>query len=568
MVSLPKQMESETEGDYEIFRNIPVFDEHVGDDGVNYDKRRLQCIADNNNRRIDDTGDWCPLVPGHTPDEPGQEQPEIIGYAGPFKVAVIGNVDPRHCIFADFRVHRDHAETFRKNPRRSVELWPEENPDDRFFDPIAILGAETPKRPLGMTRYKASASTRKRIRYEMGADVTPVEGGGHNTYIPGTSGKKKKNPQTFNHEGTNMEMALTPEFMAQFMEAVSPVFQAMIDDTVSNLFGNDALEQAEPEAAEPGMEGLTAADPMPDMATPPAPAPPVEGEAPPEMPPAEPAAAMPSADSPAAPSDAPPPEDMPTGAPGEVADDKDKERTPFQKYAHAKIMKFMCADEGEHKADAMEYALKFAADRDEDEAAEMADVYNMGESDDEKSFYAKMKYGMGDGDDPMKTEHPPGQSEGQEHDYGKVPKMDMDYAKKYAKAMAEKNALVNRNAVLEADAAKSNRALKHAKRVAALNLLAEDYAVPEDEIKHVQDMTDVQFDAHVARIPVTYQKMKGPNLASEAHVPDNRPADTKADAISVKARAAVDKYSKLEKRRIPFMEAFKKIEADGEYASP
>lgn len=555
-------MESETEGDYEIFRNVPVFDEHTGDDGVVYDKQRLQKIADNNNRRIDDTGDWCPLVPGHTPDEPGQEQPEIIGYAGPFKVSIIGKVDPRHCIFADFRVHRDHAETFRKNPRRSVELWPEENPDDRFFDPIAILGAETPKRPLGMTRYKATTSTRKRIRYEMGADVTPVEAGGGNTYIPGTTGKKKKNPQTFNQEGKNMDVALTPEFMAQLMEGMAPLLQAMIDDAVSNLLENDALAQAEPEAAEPGMEGVTDVDAMPDNATPPAPAPSMEGETPPGMPPTEPEAGIPpTEDSPAAPSDAPPPEDMPTGAPEEVADDPDKkkERSPFQKYAHGKLMKYMCEDKGEHKADAMEYALKFANSLDDTDRAEMGGVYDSGETDEEKAFYAKMKYGMGDGEDPMKTEHPPGKSEGENHDYGEEP--TMDYAKKYAKVIAEKQALVNRNAELEAKNAKAERAIKHGKRMAALNLLAEDYGVPEDEIEHVKDMTDAQFDAHVARIPVTYQKMKGPNLASEAHAPDNRPADTKADANSAAAKVAVEKYSK-KGHRIPFIEAFKNVEAN------
>lgn len=553
MVSLPKQMESETDGDYEVFRNIPVFDEHTGDDGVVYDKRRLQCIADNNNHRIDDTNDWCPVIPGHTPDEPGQEQPEILGWAGPFKVGVIGNVDHRHCIFADFRIHRDHAETFRKNPRRSVELWPEENPDDRFFDPIAILGAETPKRPLGMTRYKATAG-KARIRYEMGADVTPVEGGGGNTFIPGGTGKKKKQPQTFNQEGNDMidGLALTPEFMAQLMEAQAPLLQAMIDEALSNLVGNDALEQSEPEAEEPGLEGITGADPMPDNATPPAPAPPMEGEAPPGMPPMEPEGEMPPPDEPAAPSDGPPPEDMPTGAPDE---DEEKKRTPFQKYAHAKCMKFMCADESEHKTDAMDYALKFAQDRDEDEAAEMADVYGMGEDDGQKSFYAKLKFAMGEGEDPMTPETTPGNKE---------PVMDQ-YAKKYAKVIAEKHALANRNAVLEAKNVAAEKAVKYGKRVAALSALAEEYHVPEDEITHVESMTDVQFDAHVARIPQTYQRAQSPRLASEAHTPDNTPADTKADAISVKARAAVEKYSKPGKR-IPYMDAFHNVEANnGEY---
>lgn len=199
------------EGDFVVFEAVPVFDEHIGEDGVHYDADLLKKIADNNNRRIRDTGDYCAVVVGHTVDrndkKPGESDPPVIGLAGPFFVGSIGHENPRPCILANFWIFPEDEKTFLANPRRSVEVWPEENPEDRYFDPIAVLGSETPRRDLGMvyakkTSYCVPGPLRYAKRsvckmcYEEDGDGGSSEAFGSNTFIPsGTNVKKKDMPK-------------------------------------------------------------------------------------------------------------------------------------------------------------------------------------------------------------------------------------------------------------------------------------------------------------------------------------------------------------------------------------
>jgi hypothetical protein len=510
--TLPKQMQSEREGDYELFRDVPVFDEHVGDDGVPYDKRRLQCICDNNNHRINDTGDFCPLVVGHTPGESGGEQPPVVGFAGPFKVSVIGNVDPRACIFADFRVHQDHAETFRNNPRRSVELWPEEDPDDRFFDPIAILGAETPKRALGITRYRASTRTKQPIRYEMGADSGTSEGGGHNTFIPGMGTKKKKKPQSYSEREENMD-AITPEIILQVVEAAMPQITSAIAEQVGALTENDALAQASPD---PSIDPM-AAEGMP-----------VAGEIPPVAP-LTPAAEEPTAD-PIAPM-------IDKGA------EIDKEPSDMYKHAKSKLAKYMQADESEHKTGAMDYAMDYAKGLDDDDRAEFDSVLDGGDTDEDKAFYGKLKCAM---------------SGGQEDQMSGGAKVQ------YAKAQTRIRAQDARIAELETSKRATDQAIRHSKRSHELDALSQDYVINDGELEHCKDMTDAQFESHVERIPQNYQKVNGPDVARRAVAPDRAP-DTKADKYSAIAVAGAQKYNKATGKHMTFDTAFKIAKEGGSF---
>ena len=128
----------------------PVFTEHETKDAdgnmVVYDRAALEKITNRCNERILDTGDFAPITFGHTPTEEeiarGAEMPDLGGFAGNFRLGMIGNKKPRWAIFADEYHYADSAEQLAKRPRRSVELWTEERMEDRFFDPIAALGAE------------------------------------------------------------------------------------------------------------------------------------------------------------------------------------------------------------------------------------------------------------------------------------------------------------------------------------------------------------------------------------------------------------------------------------------
>ena len=113
---------------------------------IRYTRDVLEAIAENMNRRISDTGDFTPICAGHTPTDDerrrGVPMPDLVGFSGPFYVGMLGGDNPRPAIYAkNWAIFRDEVDRARKLPRRSVEVWREENPRDRYFDPIALLGA-------------------------------------------------------------------------------------------------------------------------------------------------------------------------------------------------------------------------------------------------------------------------------------------------------------------------------------------------------------------------------------------------------------------------------------------
>ena len=144
--------------------DVCVFAEHETKDSKGnpqrYDKAALQAIVDRCNHRIADTGDFATLTDGHTPSKTdaakGAKQPEVLGFMGPFRVGEIGNVEPRAAIFATQYHFRDSHSKVSKLPRRSVELWMDPDMSKRFFDPIAALGAETPRLDLGLKYHQTA----------------------------------------------------------------------------------------------------------------------------------------------------------------------------------------------------------------------------------------------------------------------------------------------------------------------------------------------------------------------------------------------------------------------------
>ncbi len=178
MKSWKYEKDSKTGEIFAVYHSVPIFKEHTGSDGTEYTKQLLEDIAENNNDRIEETGDYCPIVGWHTPsDNDPSKDPPIIGFAENFRVEKFGKKQPRWCIYATFKVRKDKHEYFRDHPRRSVEIWPEDKPENRYIDPIAVLGAETPRQDLGLV-YSKSAAGEESYMY------SSVAGGG-NTYVPG-----------------------------------------------------------------------------------------------------------------------------------------------------------------------------------------------------------------------------------------------------------------------------------------------------------------------------------------------------------------------------------------------
>jgi hypothetical protein len=142
-----------------ILRDVPVFAEHVtkarNGRTLIFNRENLQRLAESCNRRIQQTGDYAAVTIGHTPDRDalaaGAPPPKVVGFAGPFRVGRLGEgEDARWCIFADLRIYPEFRELLKHYPRRSAELWLAGDYDQMYLDPIALLGAQTPRLDLGL----------------------------------------------------------------------------------------------------------------------------------------------------------------------------------------------------------------------------------------------------------------------------------------------------------------------------------------------------------------------------------------------------------------------------------
>lgn len=170
------------ESEFVNVSNVPVFAEHetVTRDGkpIKFGRDELAKIVERCNRRIEDTGDYAAITAGHTPSpeaaERGAEQPDVLGYAGPFRLGVLGLKDggKRWAILADEHVFKDEYPRWRKLSRRSPEVWLEDRFEEMFLDPIAHLGAEAPRLDMGLL-YAAERSGRRVERYAAVAAASP-----------------------------------------------------------------------------------------------------------------------------------------------------------------------------------------------------------------------------------------------------------------------------------------------------------------------------------------------------------------------------------------------------------
>lgn len=167
---------------------VPVFTAHEGklSDGrqVQFGPEELAAIAANCNRRIAETGDYAVVTIGHTP-RPGEEKPppEVVGFAGPFRVEPFGG---KPAIVADFHIFQEYKDVLRRYPRRSPEFRLVEDLKQVHLDPIALLGAEPPRLDMGLTLLYSELADGKPI--ERYAFAMPA---GSNTFVPSTSTKKE-----------------------------------------------------------------------------------------------------------------------------------------------------------------------------------------------------------------------------------------------------------------------------------------------------------------------------------------------------------------------------------------
>lgn len=117
-------------------------------------------------------------------------------------------------------------------PRRSAEIWPEQN----HLSEVALLGRETPRRPLPDTHFnRAGAPVRfaRSLRFDMG-----TVGGGLSTFVPGT---KDTHMDDLHKEVASLKAAM--EEMKDAMKRAFAADEAEDGDKKEEMAAEDMLTQ-------------------------------------------------------------------------------------------------------------------------------------------------------------------------------------------------------------------------------------------------------------------------------------------------------------------------------------
>lgn len=206
------------EGKYQHFGPRCVFLCHTvpsSGDGkrpeTKYGRAELEKLVDWANYRIRNNDTFSAISDGHTPTPQekasGRPDPDVLGYAGPFYLGLLGDVDPKFAIYADEWVHTSDVERFEKLQRRSPEVWCLEPIERRTLDPIAALGAETPRLDVGMNPYARFSDGVTVLRYSAVSAALP---GPSNTFIPGGENRNRKTPEIVDYGATQMPQPMNP----------------------------------------------------------------------------------------------------------------------------------------------------------------------------------------------------------------------------------------------------------------------------------------------------------------------------------------------------------------------
>lgn len=271
----------ETGPEYEHIPDVAVFAEHTttARDGrtLTFGPKELQAIADNCNRRIEESGDFAAVSVMHTPNQPGGDMPNegiAIGYAGPFR---LGQLRDRVAILADFHVRREHRDDLKNYPRRSPELWLAADYKDMYFDPISLLGAEAPRLDLGPMPYAKRRHPNGQLVEIYSASCASATSG----FVWGTDAVGKKKPERYEADG--QPKTLEPEDLDMDEQAIQQIIQALEQLDVFQWARQKMTEEAgqqnqpagEPDGDEPAPEipteelpaavpGVPPAEPQPE----------------------------------------------------------------------------------------------------------------------------------------------------------------------------------------------------------------------------------------------------------------------------------------------------------------
>ena len=173
----------------------------------------LVTILNENNSQILDRENFQAITLGHTSDHPTAKDPDVIGFAGPYRLGMIGHEKPVFAIFGDEYHRKDRLHDVQSAPRRSIELNTLRSTGQRWFDPIAALGAKAPRLAMP-AKYGASADAEIE-RYSV---VAPAYfPGGSNTNVDKTHYDQETN---FSQEDQMNTQSISDQDIAAIVAAI------------------------------------------------------------------------------------------------------------------------------------------------------------------------------------------------------------------------------------------------------------------------------------------------------------------------------------------------------------
>ncbi|MCD0459109.1 hypothetical protein LOC72_06445 [Roseiconus lacunae] len=211
----------------------------VGPDGQTVVKKndvnRLSAIIRENNHRIKDTDFFSAIIDKHTlnpsEDDKGKEKPKTLGYTGPYRLGMIGRVQPKFAIFGDEHHRKDRADVLSDRPRRSVEIVTLRANNRPYIDAVAAI-SEAPRLPLPV-QYSAQSDDDFCVVERFQAEAVPAFPGGGNTYTPGADPRRKREafgamfPDANSDQPDQSETQMSQGMLKQIVDAISqtPQFQ-------------------------------------------------------------------------------------------------------------------------------------------------------------------------------------------------------------------------------------------------------------------------------------------------------------------------------------------------------
>jgi hypothetical protein len=234
--------------------DVCYFMEHetIGSDGqpVKYGFKELADICEEMNGRCD-THNYSAIADRHTIRGmvPENLQPKVVGYTGATRLGMVGSQNPKWAVFMDEHHLTSGVSTLDDKKRRSVEVNRFRDGRRPYFDPIAALGADSPRLPLPVAKYSANDGDPNHIidHYE-----SPAMVGAGNTFIPAMSGKKvDQYEDTTLDPGTQSMMA--PEDVNAIIQALfaTPEFQFVQTLMHQSQAGAQPAQPGQPQPGQP-----------------------------------------------------------------------------------------------------------------------------------------------------------------------------------------------------------------------------------------------------------------------------------------------------------------------------